>query len=100
MKPMRYIPYTIPRLHYVEVDDKELLLCQHSEKLKNTFRSLMITPINSMNGYNKDSLKLFDLMKHLRTNLTNITFVCVLLICNHSSLTNEGCSKSNNIDEQ
>jgi len=29
----------------------------------------------TIRGYNKNSLKLFDLMKHLGTNPNNITFV-------------------------
>jgi len=33
-------------------------------------------------GYNKDTLKLFDLMKHLGTKPNIITFLRVLLTCN------------------
>lgn len=44
----------------------------------------------AIHGYNKDDLKLFDLVKHLRTNLDKITFVCVLLACNHAGPMDEG----------
>lgn len=35
--------------------------------------------------------KLFALMKHLGTNPNNITFVCVLFVCNHGTLMDESC---------
>jgi len=42
MKVAGYIPNIIPMLHDVEVDDKELLLYQHSEKLAIAFKLLNI----------------------------------------------------------
>ena len=32
--------------------------------------------------YNKDALKIFDLMKHLATNPNRIKFVCIILAYN------------------
>jgi len=43
MKKIGYIPNAIPMLHNVEVNDNELLLCQHSEKLAIMFK-LLKTP--------------------------------------------------------
>lgn len=47
--------------------------------------------------YNEDTLKLFNLMKHLETNPNNITFAGVLLACIHASIVDEGCKYFNTI---
>ena len=41
---MGYILNTIPTLHNVEVGDKELLLCQHSQKLAIMLRLIKTPP--------------------------------------------------------
>jgi len=40
--------------------------------------------------YNKDSLKIFDLMKYLGINLNNITFLYILLALIYAFLVDEG----------
>jgi len=45
----------------------------------------------AMHRYGKDTLKLFNMMKHLGTNPHIITFVCFLLECSHTGLMDEGC---------
>lgn len=49
--------------------------------------------------YNKDVIKIFYLMKHFKTNPNNITFVCVLLVCMHTSLVDESCKYFNNMSD-
>jgi len=49
-----------------------------------------------IHGYNKDPLKLFDLMKYLETNPNNIKFIFVLLACIHGGLVDEGFKYFNN----
>uniref|UniRef100_A0A0D6QXP7 DYW domain-containing protein n=1 Tax=Araucaria cunninghamii TaxID=56994 RepID=A0A0D6QXP7_ARACU len=44
MKTAGYIPNTIPVLHDVEAEDKELFVCQHSEKLAIAFGLLKTPP--------------------------------------------------------
>lgn len=45
----------------------------------------------AQNGFCKDSLKLFELMKHSRTYPNDVSFTYVLFSCNHVGLLNEGC---------
>lgn len=52
----------------------------------------------AIHGYRKDSL-FFYLMKHLGTNTNNITFVCVLLTCNHVDLVDENFKHINNMSD-
>lgn len=47
--------------------------------------------------YNMYSLKLFDMMKHLRTNNDNITCICVLLACSHVGVVDYGYKYFNKI---
>lgn len=44
----------------------------------------------AIHGYNKDALKIFDMIKHLEVNHNNITFVCILLVYSHIDLLDEG----------
>ena len=54
----------------------------------------------AIHGYNKDALKLVNLMKHkLGTNLNNITFACVLLACSLASLVDELCKYFNSMSD-
>ncbi|XP_057873705.2 pentatricopeptide repeat-containing protein At4g30700-like [Cryptomeria japonica] len=45
----------------------------------------------AQNGFCKDSLKLFELMKHSGTHPDHVSFACVLLACSHTGLVDEGC---------
>jgi len=45
----------------------------------------------AFHAYNKNVLKVFVPMKHLVTNLDDITFVCILLACTHAGLMDKGC---------
>ncbi|XP_059066116.1 pentatricopeptide repeat-containing protein At2g22070 [Cryptomeria japonica] len=45
----------------------------------------------AQNGFCNDALKLFELMKHFKTNPNNVSFACVLLACSHAGLVNKGC---------
>lgn len=46
--------------------------------------------VYTINGYSKDALKICYLMNHLGTNHENITFVYILLACNHASVVDDG----------
>ncbi|XP_057813621.2 pentatricopeptide repeat-containing protein At2g13600 isoform X2 [Cryptomeria japonica] len=52
----------------------------------------------AQNGFCKDALKLFELMKHSGTNPDHVTFVCVLLACTHAGLVDEGCKYFNGMN--
>jgi len=54
---------------------------------------------NVINGYNKDTLKLFYLMKYLGTKPNNITFVYVLLASSHIGIVDESCKYFNNMSD-
>ncbi|XP_057862802.2 pentatricopeptide repeat-containing protein At2g13600 [Cryptomeria japonica] len=51
----------------------------------------------AQNGYCKDALKLFELMKHRGTCPDNASFSCVLFACSHAGLVAEGCKYFNSI---
>ena len=53
----------------------------------------------AIHGYSKDSLKLFDMMKHLGTNPNSISFIYVPLTCNYAGLVDEGCKYFNSMNE-
>lgn len=52
-----------------------------------------------VHGYGKNALKLFHLMKKLGINPNSITFVCVLFVCSHAGLVDEGCKYFNNMSD-
>ncbi|XP_057837809.2 pentatricopeptide repeat-containing protein At1g11290, chloroplastic-like [Cryptomeria japonica] len=45
----------------------------------------------AQNGFCKDALKIFELMKHSGTNPGIVSFACVLYACSHAGLVDEGC---------
>ncbi|XP_057814057.1 pentatricopeptide repeat-containing protein At3g09040, mitochondrial-like [Cryptomeria japonica] len=49
----------------------------------------------AQNGFCKDALKLFELMKHSGTYPDHVSFTCVLLACSHVGLVEEGCKYFN-----
>ncbi|XP_057862804.2 pentatricopeptide repeat-containing protein At2g13600 [Cryptomeria japonica] len=49
----------------------------------------------AQNGFCKDALKIFELMKHSGTYLDNVSFACVLFACSHAGLVDEGCEYFN-----
>ncbi|XP_059066132.1 putative pentatricopeptide repeat-containing protein At3g49142 [Cryptomeria japonica] len=49
----------------------------------------------AQNGFCKDALKLFELMKHSGTHPDHVSFTCVLLACSHVGLVEEGCKYFN-----
>ncbi|XP_057863564.2 pentatricopeptide repeat-containing protein At4g21065 [Cryptomeria japonica] len=51
----------------------------------------------ALHGYGKDSLELFELMKHSGIDPNHVSFVCVLYACNHAGLVDEGCKYFNHI---
>lgn len=53
----------------------------------------------AFHSYTKDPLKLFGSMKNLVTNPNNITFVSILLACNHAGLVDEGCKYFNSTSD-
>ncbi|XP_057842698.2 pentatricopeptide repeat-containing protein At1g15510, chloroplastic isoform X1 [Cryptomeria japonica] len=53
----------------------------------------------AQNGFSKDALKLFELMKQSRTYPDHVSFACVLLACNHAGLVDEGCKYFNCITD-
>lgn len=46
-----------------------------------------------------NSIKLFGLMKNLRTKPNNINFVCILIECRHAGLVDEVCKYFNNMSD-
>ncbi|XP_059068822.1 pentatricopeptide repeat-containing protein At4g30700 [Cryptomeria japonica] len=51
----------------------------------------------AQNGFCKDALKIFELMKHSGTHPDVISFACVLFACSHGGLVNEGCIYFNHL---
>ncbi|XP_057869035.2 pentatricopeptide repeat-containing protein At4g21065 isoform X1 [Cryptomeria japonica] len=49
----------------------------------------------AMNGYIKDALKLFELMKHSGTKPDRVSFLCVLFACSHAGIVHHGCEYFN-----
>ncbi|XP_059066769.1 pentatricopeptide repeat-containing protein At3g24000, mitochondrial [Cryptomeria japonica] len=49
----------------------------------------------AVNGFCKDALELFELMKLSGTYPNHVTLTCVLLACSHSGLVNEACKYFN-----
>ncbi|XP_057813455.2 pentatricopeptide repeat-containing protein At4g21065 [Cryptomeria japonica] len=49
----------------------------------------------AQNGFCKDAIKLFELMKHSGTLPDYVSFACVLLACSHAGLVSEGCKYFN-----
>ncbi|XP_057834772.1 pentatricopeptide repeat-containing protein At5g39350-like [Cryptomeria japonica] len=47
------------------------------------------------NGFCKDALKIFKLMKHSGTYPDIVSFACVLCACSHAGLVDEGCTYFN-----
>ncbi|XP_057873045.2 pentatricopeptide repeat-containing protein At3g24000, mitochondrial-like [Cryptomeria japonica] len=54
----------------------------------------------AQNGFCKDALKLFELMKHSGTYPDIVSFACVLCACSHAGLADEGCSYFNHMSNQ
>ncbi|XP_057873704.2 pentatricopeptide repeat-containing protein At1g08070, chloroplastic [Cryptomeria japonica] len=53
----------------------------------------------AQNGFCKDALKLFKLMKQSGTNPDHVSFDCVLLACSHVGLVDEGCKYFNSMTD-
>ncbi|XP_057833052.2 pentatricopeptide repeat-containing protein At3g12770 [Cryptomeria japonica] len=51
----------------------------------------------AQNGFCKDALKIFELMKHSQTYPDIVSFSCVLFACSHAGLVDEGCTYFNHI---
>ncbi|KAH9288744.1 hypothetical protein KI387_032861 [Taxus chinensis] len=49
----------------------------------------------AQNGFSKDSLKCFEIMKQSGTYPDHVSFIYVLLACSHAGLVNEGCKYFN-----
>ncbi|XP_057841967.2 pentatricopeptide repeat-containing protein At2g22070 [Cryptomeria japonica] len=49
----------------------------------------------AQNGFCKDALDLFELMKNSETYPDHVSFACVLLACSHVGLVDEGCKYFN-----
>ncbi|XP_057873031.2 pentatricopeptide repeat-containing protein At3g24000, mitochondrial-like [Cryptomeria japonica] len=49
----------------------------------------------AQNGFCKDALKTFELMKHSGTYANIVSFACVLCACSHAGLVDEGCTYFN-----
>ncbi|XP_057836797.2 putative pentatricopeptide repeat-containing protein At3g13770, mitochondrial isoform X1 [Cryptomeria japonica] len=52
----------------------------------------------AQNGFCKDALKIFELMKHWRTYPDILTFSSVLCACSHAGLVDEGCTYFNHMN--
>ncbi|XP_059066891.1 pentatricopeptide repeat-containing protein At1g08070, chloroplastic-like [Cryptomeria japonica] len=74
--------------------------CGSIEKAHNLFEKMpqrnvvswnAMIPRHAMNGYSKDVLRLFELMKQFGNNPNHISFVCVLFACSHGGLVDDGC---------
>ncbi|XP_057854729.2 pentatricopeptide repeat-containing protein At2g13600 [Cryptomeria japonica] len=53
----------------------------------------------AQNGFCKDALQLFELMKHSGTHPDDVSFACVLLACSHAGLVDEGCKIFNGMSD-
>ncbi|KAH9297553.1 hypothetical protein KI387_029235 [Taxus chinensis] len=53
----------------------------------------------AMHGFCKDSLELFELMKHSGTFPDHVSSGCVLFACNHAGLVEEGCKYFNGMSD-
>ncbi|KAH9293625.1 hypothetical protein KI387_041172, partial [Taxus chinensis] len=53
----------------------------------------------AQNGFCKDALKLFELMKHSGTYPDHVSFACVLFACSHAGLVDEGCKYFNGMSD-
>ncbi|XP_057821304.2 pentatricopeptide repeat-containing protein At3g12770-like isoform X2 [Cryptomeria japonica] len=51
----------------------------------------------AQNGFCKNALKIFELMKHSGTDPDIVSFACVLYACSHAGLVDEGCTHFNQI---
>ncbi|XP_057832181.2 pentatricopeptide repeat-containing protein At5g27110-like [Cryptomeria japonica] len=51
----------------------------------------------AQNGFCKDALKIFELMKHSGTYPDIVSFACVLCACSHVGLVDEGCTYFNHM---
>ncbi|XP_057837814.1 pentatricopeptide repeat-containing protein At3g24000, mitochondrial-like [Cryptomeria japonica] len=51
----------------------------------------------AQNGFCKDALKIFELMKHSGTCPDIVSFTCVLYACSHVGLVDEGCTYFNHM---
>ncbi|XP_057854806.2 pentatricopeptide repeat-containing protein At5g27110 [Cryptomeria japonica] len=51
----------------------------------------------AQNGFCKDALKIFELMKHSGTYPDIVSFACVLCACSHAGLVDEGCANFNHM---
>ncbi|XP_057825159.2 pentatricopeptide repeat-containing protein At4g13650-like [Cryptomeria japonica] len=54
----------------------------------------------AQNGFCKDALKIFELMKHYVTYPNAVSFVCVLCACSHAGLVDEGCTYFNQMSNR
>ncbi|XP_057841741.2 pentatricopeptide repeat-containing protein At3g24000, mitochondrial-like [Cryptomeria japonica] len=52
----------------------------------------------AQNGFCKDALKIFELMKHCRTYPDIVSFACVLYACSHAGLVDKGCTYFNHMN--
>ncbi|XP_057852302.2 pentatricopeptide repeat-containing protein At4g13650-like isoform X2 [Cryptomeria japonica] len=53
----------------------------------------------AQNGFCKDALKIFELMKHSGTYPNIVSFACVLYACSHAGLVDEGCAYFNHMSK-
>ncbi|XP_059067251.1 pentatricopeptide repeat-containing protein At2g03880, mitochondrial-like [Cryptomeria japonica] len=53
----------------------------------------------AQNGFCKDALKVFELMKHSGTYPDIISFACILCACSHAGLVDEGCTYFNHMSD-
>ncbi|KAH9310397.1 hypothetical protein KI387_025432 [Taxus chinensis] len=53
----------------------------------------------AQNGFSRDALKLFEVMKHSGIYPDHVSFACVLLACSHAGLVYEGCTYFNTISD-
>ncbi|XP_059069535.1 pentatricopeptide repeat-containing protein At1g11290, chloroplastic-like [Cryptomeria japonica] len=51
----------------------------------------------AQNGFCRDALKIFELMKHPGTYPDIVSFACVLYACSHAGLVDEGCTYFNHM---
>ncbi|XP_057834761.2 pentatricopeptide repeat-containing protein At2g39620-like [Cryptomeria japonica] len=53
----------------------------------------------AQNGFCKDALKIFELMKQSGTHPDIVSFACVLCACSHAGLVDEGCTYFNHMSK-
>ncbi|XP_057816403.2 pentatricopeptide repeat-containing protein At5g16860-like [Cryptomeria japonica] len=63
----------------------------HQNLIESGYSSDVVVARYANNGFCKDALELFELMKHSTTKPDRVSFICVLLACSHAGLVDEGC---------